>query len=48
MALHSFGEDIGTEALKNWREELVFELDYDEGIHDVGFPEVTLKGYPGI
>ena len=48
MALHSPGEDIGTEALENRGEELVFELDDDEGIHDVGFPEVALKGYPGI
>ena len=48
MALHSSGEDIGTEALENRGEKSVFELDDDEGIHDVGFPEVTLKGYPGI
>lgn len=48
MPLHSSGEDIGTEALKNRGEKSVFKLDDDEGIHDVGFPEVALKDYPGI
>ena len=43
IALHSSGEDKGMETLENRREESVFKLDDDEGIHDVGLPQVTLK-----
>lgn len=47
LSPHPFREDIGTHAFENRGEETVLKLDDDEGIHDVGFPEVALKGHPG-
>jgi hypothetical protein len=47
LAPHPPGEDIGTQALEDRGEEPVFKLDDEEGIGDVGFPQVALKGEPG-